>query len=226
MTQPVHPDQLVALAVGRAYQAFSESTLGTTMVVRRADITAEDVLALARPLRHVEAAALDRWLPHAATTWGTIRDLKALLPRVLELFAAGRLSSTPEVLFGKLHQVDVSEWTKAERAAIDDVLAAVWLATLARHPAPIGYPAWRILTALAELGQPLTPYLDDWYLLLSSPGAAGAAAQQHFDDLAHRAERARQQSGDLSTMFWSPQPREAGRLERWVMSPFLSDEAS
>jgi hypothetical protein len=218
-----HPDQLVALALGRAYRAFQEHHLGTSMTVRRPDITPEDVLALAHPLRRVEPNAIDRWLPHAATTWGTVEDLKALLPRVFELFAAGHLSTTPEVLFGKLQQVDVDTWPAPERGAVDDVIAAVWLATLARHPARIGYPAWRVLAALAELGNPLTPYLDDWYLLISTPGPTGSAAQQHFDDLVRRVERVREQSGDIGGIFWSAQPREAGRLERWVAAPFLSE---
>jgi hypothetical protein len=209
----------VALAIGRLYRAFEEHRLGSSMTVRRADVTAEDVLALAQPLRSLEPAPLDKWLPHAATTWGTVEDLKALLPRVLELFAVGRLGSTPEVLFGKLAQLDVGEWPPPERGAIDDLLAAVWLATLARHPARIGYPAWRVLAALAELGNPLTHYLDDWHLLLQVPGSAGVAARQHREDLVHRAERVKAQTGDLGGIFWSPQPREAERLERWLADP-------
>jgi hypothetical protein len=211
-----HPDQLVALAVGRAYRAFEGHRLGPSMTVRRPDVTAEDVQGVAGPLRHLEPGPLDKWLPHAATTWGSITDLKALLPRVLELFAVGRLRSTPEVLFGKLAQLELDEWTTVERAAIDDVVTAVWLATLARHPARIGYPAWRILAALAELGSPLTPYLEDWALLLGADGPDRAAAERHLDDLVHRADRVRARTGDLGGLFWSPQPEEAVRLELWL----------
>ncbi|HJR24536.1 MAG TPA: hypothetical protein VJ804_03625, partial [Acidimicrobiales bacterium] len=205
-----------ALAIGRAYRAFEAHRLGRSMTVRRPDVTPEDVLALAQPLRQLEPGPLDKWLPHAATTWGTLGDLKALLPRVLELFAVGRLRSTPEVLFGKLAQLDVGDWPAPERAAIDDVVTAVWLATLARHPARIGYPAWRLLTALAELGNPLTPYLEDWELLLGVPGPAGVAAHRHLDDLAHRVDRVLERGGDLGGLFWSPQPEEAERLETWL----------
>ena len=211
-----HPDQLLALALGRAYRAFEGHRLGRSMTVRRPDVTPEDVLALARPLRQLEPAALDKWLPHAATTWGSLDDLKALLPRVLELFVVGRLQSTPEVLFGKLAQLDVGDWPAPERAAIDDVVAALWLATLARHPARIGYPAWRVLAALAELGNPLTPYLEDWSLLLQVPGQPGLAARRHLEDLRHRAERVHARSGDLGGLFWSPQPDEAARLDAWL----------
>jgi hypothetical protein len=211
-----HPDQLVARAIGRVYRAFEDHRLGPTMRVLRADVTAEDVLALAQPLRQLDPAPLDRWLPHAATTWGSLADLQALLPRVLELFAVGRLRSTPEVLFGKLAQLELDEWPATERAAIDDLLAALWLATLARHPARIGYPAWRLLAAFAELDTPLTPYLEDWTLLLEVGGPEGDSAQRHLDDLVHRAERVRAKTGDLTGLFWSPQPEEAVRLELWL----------
>jgi hypothetical protein len=213
---PPSPDALVTLAVGRVYRAFAGHRLGSSMTVRRPDVTAEDVLALAVPLPEVAGAAIDRWLPHAATTWGTTEDLKALLPRVVELFAAGRLSATPEVLFGKLRQLGVEDWPVEERAALDDLVGALWLATLARHPAPVGYPAWRLLASLAELGAPLTPFLDDWHLLLGQPGPLGASARRHLEDLAQRAARVRRQSGDLDGLFWSPHPTEAARLGRWL----------
>lgn len=215
----------MALAVARAYDAFAERHLGASMTVRRPDVTAEDVLALAVPLREVEPVAIDRWLPHAATTWGTIDDVMALLPRVLELFATDRLTTTPEVLFGKLHQLGVSLWPVRERAAVDDVVTAVWLATLATHPARIGYPAWRLLTALAELGGPLTPYLDDWYLLVQATSAEGEAAGRHLEDLRHRAERLTAQTGSIADLFWSPHPREVARLDRWLAAPYSSSDA-
>ena len=227
MAEPAapHPDQLVALAVARAYKAFAGHQLGDSMTVRRPDVTADDVLALAVPLREVEPAAIDRWLPHAATTWGTPEDFLTLLPRVLELFATDRLATTPEVLFGKIEQQGAARWPVAERAAVDDVITAVWLATLTSHPARIGYPAWRILTSLAELGNPLTPYLDDWYLLISSTGSAGDAARRHLEDLSHRVERLTAETGDISGLFWSPHPREAARLDRWLSAPYSSGES-
>jgi hypothetical protein len=218
MTSPglPHPDELVALAVARAYRAFARHRLGSSMTVRRPDVTVEDVLALAVPRREVTAAAIDRWLPHAATTWGTAGDLKALLPRVLELFVAGRLASTPEVLFGKLHQVGLGEWPLEERAAVDDVVSALWVATLTAHPAPTSYPAWRLLAALAELGDPLTPFLEDWDLLRQRADALGEAARRHLADLAERAQRAAGRSGGLHSLFWSPHPVEGDRLRRWL----------
>lgn len=214
--EPPGPYQLLTLALGRVYRAFAGHRLGSSMTVRRPDVTADDVLALAVPLPEVPAAAIDRWLPHAATTWGTAEDFKALLPRVVELFAAGRLSATPEVLFGKLRQLGVEAWPVEERAALDDLVSALWLATLAHHPARVGYPAWRLLASLAELGGPLTPFLDDWDLLLEQPGPLGASARRHLEDLAQRVRRVRRQAADLDGLFWSPHPTEAARLHRWL----------
>src|SRR3954454_15202872 len=86
---PLEPEELVDLALGRAYATFAAHRIGPSMVVRRADVTPADVAALAVPVVTVTAAALDAWLPHAATTWGDAADLRALLPRVLELLAHG-----------------------------------------------------------------------------------------------------------------------------------------
>ena len=135
------------------------------------------------------AAAIDRWLPHATSTWGTAEDLRALLPRVLELFADGALATSPEVLFGKLRQAGAGGWDVEEQAAVEDVVTAVWLATLASDPPRAGHPAWRLLVAMAELGGDLTPFLDDWTLLLGSGAAEGAAARRHLQDLVRRVER-------------------------------------
>jgi hypothetical protein len=220
--KPPHPDQLLALAIARAYTAFEAHELGESMTVRRTDVQPDDVLALAQPLREVEPEAIDRWLPHAATTWGQVSDLRALLPRTLELFAAGRLTTTPEVLFSKLEQVGIATWPLEERAAVADVCSALWLATVSAHPARIGYPAWRVLVGLAELDEPLTPYLDDWHLLLPIRGAAGQAARAHLTDLEHRAERVTAKTGDLGALFFTPRPREAARLDRWLSAPYTA----
>src|SRR5436190_2577306 len=92
------PDQVLGLAIERSYEVFAHNVVGPSMVVRRADITPDDVAALVGRPRSVPAPAIDRWLPHAITTWGTAEDLRALLPRVFELLTAGLLTTAPEVV--------------------------------------------------------------------------------------------------------------------------------
>lgn len=218
-----HPEHLLGLAVERVYAAFAARSLGAAMPVWRPDITAADVAALSGPLRRVAPEAIDRWLPHAVTTWGTADDLRALLPRVLELFATGRLTTSPEVLFGKVRLGGVTTWSVEEQAAVEDVITAVWLATLVCHPSTTGHPAWRLLVGLAELGDELSPYLDDWLLMLGSAAPERAPARDHLRDLvaavSHRAA-----DGGVASLFWTPRPTEAARLETWLASPFTTNQ--
>jgi hypothetical protein len=218
------PEQILGVAVEHAYAAFAANRIGPTMVVHRRDVTPAEVAALGAPIRSVPTAAIDRWLPHAITTWGTARDLRALLPRVLELLTAGLLTTPPEALFAKLHQAEADTWPPEEQAALEDVLAALWLTTLARHPSPVGIPAGRLLTSLAELGRSISPYLDDWLLLLTSNAEEGGPARQHLRDLARRVETLRSSGLGVADLFWSPHPAEAARLEEWLASPLTRGE--
>jgi hypothetical protein len=212
------PEQLLGLAVERAYTAFAGNRLGSSMAVRRHDVTSEEVAALGGPARSVSAAAIDRWLPHAVTTWGSARDLRALLPRVLELLTAGLLTTAPEVLFGKLRQARSTSWPAEEQAALEHVLAALWLTTLSRHPSPVGIPADRVLTSLAELGRAVSPYLEDWKRVLAAGSAESDAARRHLQDLARRVEILHSTGLGVGDLFWSPHPDEAAALDAWLTS--------
>jgi hypothetical protein len=218
------PDRLLGLAVERSYEVFAHNRVGPSMVVRRGDVTRDDVAALAGPVRSVAAAAIDRWLPHAITTWGTAEDLRALVPRVFELLTAGLLATPPEVVFAKVRQSDVGGWPVEESAAVDDIVDALWLATLTQHPAAIGHPAARVLAAIAELDRDLSPYLDDWLLLASSP-TSGEAARRHLGELIIRVRQLEASGVGLEGLLWSPHPAEVERLERWVGSPLVLGQA-
>jgi hypothetical protein len=216
------PDQLLGLAIERSYQVFADNAVGPQMIVRRGDVTPDDVAALAGPIRSVAAAAIDRWLPHAVTTWGTAEDLRALLPRVFELLTAGLLATPPEVVMARVRQSDLSGWPVDEVRALEDIVGALWLATLAEHPSLIGYPAERVLAAIAELGHELGPYLDDW-LLLATSARTGAPARRHLAELGRRVRHLQDSGIGLGGLFWSPRPPELERLEAWLASPTVSD---
>lgn len=216
---PLEPEELVDLALTRTYATFASYRIGSSMIVRRDDVHPEDVAALAVPVATVAPEVIDVWLPHAATTWGDEGDLRALLPRVLELLAHGALATPPEVAFAKLRFVEAGRWPMEERAAIEDVVTAMWIATLVRHPARIGLPAWRLLVAIAELGGEVSPFLDDWMLILGSDTTDPTAARWHLQELADRAERAVADDEGLRSLFWSDRPDEAARLQRWLESP-------
>jgi hypothetical protein len=210
------------LAIERSYQVFAPNRVGRRMVVRRRDITPDEVAALAGPVRSVPAAAIDRWLPHAVTTWGTAEDLRALLPRVFELLTAGLLTTPPEMVMARVRQSDVGGWPHEEAAALEDIVAALWLAILAEHPSGMGFPAMRVLAAIAELGHDLGPYLDDW-LLLASSARTGAPARRHLAELGRRVQHLHDTGVGLGGLFWSPRPAEVARLEAWLTSRAVAD---
>ena len=221
MSDPaLRPDRVLGLAIERSYESFARNRVGPSMVVRRGDITPDDIAPLAGPVRRVPAAAIDRWLPHAVTTWGTADDLRALLPRVFELLTAGLLATPPEVVFARVRRSDVTGWPLAEAAAFDDIVEALWLATLAEHPAAIGYPAVRVLAAIAELDRGLGPYLDDWMLLVSS-ARTGAPARRHLAELDRRLRHLQDTGIGLDGLFWSHRPIALQELEAWISSPLV-----
>jgi hypothetical protein len=222
---PLEPEALVELALTRAYATFAAHRIGPTMTVRRSGVTPADVAALAVAPREVAPPAIDAWLPHAVTTWGDVDDLRALLPRVLELLAHGALSTPPELAFAKLRFVDAGRWPMEEQAAVEDVVTAMWIATLVRHPARIGLPAWRLLVAIAELGGELSPFLDDWLLILGSDTADPTPARWHLQDLLDRAERPLADGDGLRSLFWSDRAAEAARLQLWLESPLTRRHA-
>jgi hypothetical protein len=215
------PDRVLGVAIERSYEVFAHNQVGPSMVVRRTDVTAEEVAALAGRPRSVPATAIDRWLPHAITTWGTAEDLRALLPRVFELLTAGLLTTPPEVVFAKVRQSEHAEWPFDEVAALNDIVAALWLATLAEHPARIGVPAIRVLAAIAELAPDLGPFLDDWLLLVAS-ARAGGTARRHLAELARHVQHLQDTGIGLDGLFWSPRPGAVQQLELWITSPLVT----
>ena len=73
-------------------------------------------------LRDLQAADLNRYSFKAMTTWGTVRDFKHFLPRLLELAAEDLLQlEFPETLFGKLTYGKWRSWTRREREVLQYV---------------------------------------------------------------------------------------------------------
>jgi hypothetical protein len=214
----MRPDQLLGRAVERGYAAFAHNRLGPTMVVRRRDVTPAEVAALSGPVRSVPATAVDRWLPHAVTTWGSEDDLRTLLPRVFELLTAGLLTTPPEVVFAKVRHADPPGWPIVEQTALADIVAALWLASLTHHPTPLGVPAGRVLTALAELGDDISAHLAVWAELLPSTTPDGEVARRHLVELVEQVDGLRQTGLRVADLFWSPRPDQAARLEQWLRS--------
>jgi hypothetical protein len=215
----LRPATLMTAAIERLYVVFAAHPPRPDIAYCPHCTSAEDVASIASaPLPHLTAAAIDRYIPKALTTFGDAHDLRAVLPRIVELLAARRLATDPAVLFAKLSRAGWRSWPLEERAAIEDALSALWLSALATHPSE--QRAWRLLTALAEATDDVKSQLDDWQLVLfsSAPEREMGLAQL----LALDAAVARW-DGDAAPLFWSPRPGPASQLERFLRRPAIAN---
>lgn len=147
------------------YEAFRPYRLGTTIEGCDHCVSAEmSEELLATPLRMLTAEQLSQFSLKAMTTWGMEQDFKHFLPRLLELaFLDPSELDWLETLFGKLTLAKWQEWPTAERQVIEDYLAELWMATLAK---PRVYEcddsADSVLCAIGRTEIDLQPFLARW----------------------------------------------------------------
>jgi hypothetical protein len=130
-------------------------------------------------LRDLQAADLNRYSFKAMTTWGTVRDFKHFLPRLLELAAEDLLQlEFPETLFGKLTYGKWHSWTRREREVVQSFFDAFWLQQFNR---PFHFPGDERVTialdCLAQVCDSLQPFLDVW------PAQQSESAAYHLAQL-------------------------------------------
>jgi hypothetical protein len=127
----------------------------------------------------------------ALTTMGDERDLRWLLPRLVELLASDPDGvAHPDVVAGKLTMAGFEGWPEDERATVRAAFLALWRLWLDgarpwRRPwrAPGsggGLGPNEILPALAELGVDVAPLLDD----LAARARDDRALAEEYVDLA------------------------------------------
>jgi hypothetical protein len=121
-------------------------------------------LLASTPLAELNVASLNNFAFKAMTTWGSVRDFKHFLPRLLELTLDDYLSfDFPEALLGKLSYAKWSTWPAVERDAVQAFLNALWKHHLSLPgDFPIDDRIRRALGGLAEACETLKPFLDEW----------------------------------------------------------------
>ncbi|MFI7217826.1 hypothetical protein [Micromonospora maritima] len=147
------------------------------------------------PLRALTPDQLGSYLAHPGT-WGDGSELPRLAPRLLTAYGAGEMvdQAWPDTLARRIAG-HWSDWTPAERSAVEDFLRAWWRSTLTSWPS--GYPAADILDAVAALELDLGPYLAGFAEL------PGKAVARHLAEI----------------VGWSAPDERAGRaLDRWLTS--------
>lgn len=161
----------VAEAVDELYRAHARYSRPAVIDYCPHCRTGDDVAGLLTvPLRGLGAADLDSYAVHLFGTIGGEEDFRYLLPRLLELLAAGEFGEwTAEVLLRKV-------CGRVDHPAFDAYLLALW------HSATMEPSAF--LREICAGGRDCTPFLDSW--TGSATGLSDLVAHPHRCDALER----------------------------------------
>jgi hypothetical protein len=164
--------------IEQVYRAYAPVPLDPDVAYCDHCVSADQVAELhSYPLREIPAKTIGKLLAKGLSTWGEEPYFRHFLPRLLELTVAGDLSdvAVETYLPSKLARC-LASGTPEERAAVDRLLTAWWLDTLARYPAP--QDAQTVYEMITEVGRPGEP------LLAAFPGAQAGHLAQFVADAA------------------------------------------
>lgn len=122
----------------------------------------------AAPLDQLPPEAFKTYQMKAMTTWGTLRDFKHFLPRMLEIIGTSARSDPfgeldPFFIFGKLDYASWTSWLADERSAVDSYFNALWsVLLLSPDEGSWAWPISRWLRDLSSVRGALTPLLHQW----------------------------------------------------------------
>ena len=133
------------------------------------------------------------------TTWGTIKDFKHFLPRLLELMALDAFigqSVDQFSVFSKLKYSDWSQWPKAERLELESFLK-VMMESLLQDASSTHYDprAFELLGNLAETVHDINPWLE----IIEQSDSPGIDLQLAYFFLSEKDSLL--QSGTISTSY-------------------------
>jgi hypothetical protein len=124
------------------------------------DLFDPDSLA-GQPLQSVPVDAIAHLAVKVATTWGGPDELRALLPRLCALAAAGTPRLPLRAVTTKLRHAGWLGWPGNQQEAVADFLSALWADVIGRDP---GYhDAGGVLLAITEAVDNLHPFLATWH---------------------------------------------------------------
>jgi hypothetical protein len=164
----------------RAFEAASEALYRVFAPYQPGGLVAgcshcmsEEQMALltATPLRAHSAESLGRFAFSAMNTWGTERDFKYYLPRILALFPFQTVGAVyPELIAEKLLQAGWSTWPHEERGAVRSYIEALWELLLTSEVDSLQVQAEDVLGWATRLFHDVGPFLSSWERT-SSPAA-------------------------------------------------------
>jgi hypothetical protein len=159
-----------------------------------------------KPLKELTASDLSDYANHP---WycGEENDFKHFLPRLAELFIAGKLDVTAEMFFLIL---PYKAWSERERNVVDSFLKKSWLALLGSYPFP--FEPDEFLCGLAQIESDLSPFLDLWDENETLPSSRQLCLFIHHATYSGSWDYARNQKEQV--IDWLLNPRIAERLKR------------
>lgn len=151
-------------AVNRLYSVFSVYPAPTEL----AGSPYKDVAGMFRnlqsaPLEELSDDAIGPYAASAILTVGGVAEYKHYLPRIIEqgVLLSAHLGPEPEIIAGRLSYADWKLWPKEEQAAIRAAFHAAWSWAVDQDFASwVRASDW--LCAIALLGEPIGPVLEEW----------------------------------------------------------------
>ena len=124
-------------AIAILYETFAYYPLNPQIKGCPCCVTENDnLLILSKPLNKLTASDLNHYAFNAVLTWGTIKDLKHFLPRLLELFVFDTDLFYGCFVISRLSSLNLDDWQQKEQEAIYQYLIASWKYILSLNPSP------------------------------------------------------------------------------------------
>lgn len=193
--------------IERLYQAFG--VYGLSTLLDDADSDEESAILQTTPLRELPEPLLQVLPYQLLNTAGTLRDVKHLLPRILEAGARGLCGMDPQI--GRM--LRRAEWWSWPAGEVDETRAffrAYWDFLMESEE---GGQADPVLSTLANLEDDLQPYLERWV------EAKGRASYLALARLALRAGPAIQQGHARLDVMWEGRERQWEQVAVWLAAP-------
>lgn len=166
----------------------------------------EEQQLVARPLRSLTGDDLGSYAMSALYTWGSERDFKHFLPRILQLLVEGTLWVDVQSVYAKLPYARWEQWPAPEQSAIQRFTLA-WFADLLGRRSQV--QPEDLLECAGMVGCDLADYIALWEAE-KSPVATTYLAEL----VSHRSEHLA--SGTLPWIWW--QNDALRTVPRWLLS--------
>lgn len=154
-----------------------------------------------KPLRTITSPELEHYAFKALSTWGTLKDYKYFLPRILELTDDQSLRCDTEITLRKLAYGDFANWPADERSAIQVVIGRMWRDRVRAHDL---WAADAVLCGAASVIDDVSPLLQDADVI--APDFRAWYAIEHSDQTKRK----------LRNSFWDRGARNYVRVVSWL----------